>query len=137
MMIYLDTNVIVYSYISPDDQKQVLSSQLIETLISENNLLLSPLVMQELIFVLNKLQLPKPEISDVIELFKKYCRRNINRKLVMDAYELCLEVDNLKLINDAVHLKFAEKYASKLITFDKDFNKFNSLTSIVIEILNN
>jgi predicted nucleic acid-binding protein len=134
-MIYLDTNVIVYSYISPDDQKQVLSSQLIESLISDNNLLLSPLVVQELIFVLNKLHLPKPEISDIIELFKKYCGRNINKKLVLDAYELCLEVDNLKLINDAVHLKFAEAYASKLVTFDKDFNKFKYLTSIVIEIL--
>ena len=42
---------------------------------------------------------------------------------------------NVIVINDAVHLKFAEKYASKLITFDKDLNKFKSLTSIVIEIL--
>jgi predicted nucleic acid-binding protein len=134
-MIYLDTNVIVYSYVSPDDQKQVLSSQLIESLISDNSLFLSPLVVQELIFVLNKLHLPKPEISDIIELYKKYCRRNINKKLVLDAYELCLEVDNLKLINDAIHLKFAEAYTSKLITFDKDFNKFKYLTSIVIEIL--
>jgi predicted nucleic acid-binding protein len=135
-MIYLDTNVLVYSYISPDDQIQIVSGQLIETLISENNLLLSPLVMQELIFVLNKLQLPKPEISDIIELFKKYCRRNINKKLVLDAYELCLKVENLKHINDAVHLKFAEKYAAKFITFDNDFNKFKSFTSIEIEILN-
>ena len=134
-MIYLDTNIIVYSYISPDDQKQIVSSQLIETLISDNNLLLSPLVMQELIFVLNKLQLSKTEISDIIELFKKYCRRNIYKKLVLDAYELCLKVDNLKHINDAVHLKFAEKYASKFITFDKDFNKFRSFTSIEIEVL--
>lgn len=134
-MIYLDTNIIVYSYISPDDQNQVVSSQLIETLISDNNLLLSPLVMQELIFVLNKLQLSKTEISDIIELFKKYCRRNIYKKLVLDAYELCLKVDNLKHINDAVHLKFAEKYASKFITFDKDFNKFKSFTSIEIEVL--
>jgi predicted nucleic acid-binding protein len=134
-MIYLDTNVIVYSYICPDDQKQVLSSQLIESLISNNNLLLSPLVVQELIFVLNKLHLTKPEISDIIELFKKYCGRNINKKIVLDAYELCLEVDNLKIINDAVHLKFAETYASKLVTFDKDFNKFKNFTSTVIEIL--
>lgn len=134
-MIYLDTNIIVYSYISPDDQKQIVSSQLIETLISENNLLLSPLVIQELIFVLNKLQLSKTEISDIIELFKKYCRRNIYKRLVLDAYELCLKVDNLKYINDAVHLKFAEKYASKFITFDKDFNKFKSFTSIEIEVL--
>lgn len=134
-MIYLDTNVLVYSYISPDDQKQVVSSQLIETLIRENNLLLSPLVMQELIFVLNKLQLTNPEISDIIELFKKYCRRNINKKLVLDAYELCLKVENLKHINDAVHLKFAEKYAAKFITFDNDYNKFKPFTSIEIEIL--
>jgi predicted nucleic acid-binding protein len=130
MMIYLDTNVIVYSYISPDDRKQIVSSRLIETLISDNNLLLSPLVMQELIFVLNKLRLSKPEISDIIELFKKYSLGNIDKKLVLDAYDLCLKVDNLKYINDAVHLKFAEKYASKFITFDNDYNKFKPFTSI-------
>jgi len=39
------------------------------------------------------------------------------------------------IINDAVHLKFAEKYAAKLITFDNDFKKFQGHTDFEIEIL--
>jgi predicted nucleic acid-binding protein len=64
---------------------------------------------------------------------KKY--NHITNQLVLEAYDLCFETNRLRCINDAIHLKFAEKYGSKLITFDRDFKKFRPYANIEIEIL--
>jgi predicted nucleic acid-binding protein len=53
----------------------------------------------------------------------------------MTAFDLCFEIGNMKPINDAVHLKFAEKYASQIITFDRDFKRFRRFTEMEIKIL--
>jgi predicted nucleic acid-binding protein len=66
-MIYIDTNVIIYSYVNIGDQKQIKSSELTAKLIADNNILTSPLVIEELIFVFNKLKLSKDEISNIIK----------------------------------------------------------------------
>ena len=134
-MIYIDTNVIVYSYVNLGDQKQIISKELIEQLISDGDLLLSPLVIQELIFVLNKLRVNKNEVSEIVNFFTRYAPYDVSTELVMEAYELCFKTDQLRSINDAVHLKFTEKHGDKLITFDNDFNKFIPFTTIEIEIL--
>ncbi len=134
-MIYIDTNVIVYSYVNPEDSKHITSKHIIEELMSENNLILSPLILQELIFVLNKLKMDKGEIFEIYELFSKYSKYSLSIKLIKDACRLCFDIDSLRRINDAVHLKFAEKYADKLITFDNDFKKFQGHTDFEIEIL--
>jgi len=62
IMIYIDTNIIIYSYFNPGDSKHIISKQIIEELMSENNLILSPLTLQELIFVFNKLGMDKREL---------------------------------------------------------------------------
>jgi len=45
----------------------------------------------------------------------------------------CNEFSNFKNVNDAFHLKFD---CEKLITFDKDFERFRPYTKLEIEILN-
>ncbi len=40
-----------------------------------------------------------------------------------------------KNVNDVIHLKTAEKYCEKIITFDSDFKKLQPLTNIKIEII--
>ncbi|MGD2087123.1 MAG: PIN domain-containing protein [Candidatus Aminicenantes bacterium] len=134
-MIYIDTNVIVYSYVNPEDPKHITSKHIIEELISVNNLILSPLILQELIFVLNKSGMDKRAIFEIYKLFSNYSKYSLSSKLIKEACQLCFDVDSLRRINDAVHLKFAEKYADKLITFDKDFKKFRDHTDFEIEIL--
>jgi predicted nucleic acid-binding protein len=108
---------------------------LIEELIANDDLLLSPLVIQELIFVLNKLYFDKKEISRIAKFFIKFSPHALGNDLVLAAYDLCFKTDRLRCINDATHLKFAERYGSKLVTFDEDFKKFKPFTNIEIEIL--
>lgn len=134
-MIYIDTNVIVYSYVNIAEQKQLESKALIKNLISDQKLLLSPLVIQEAVFVLNKLKLDKDKISNIVRFFIDFSSHDIGNDLVLGAYEMCLNANRLKSINDAIHLKFAEKYGLKLITFDKGFNSFKPFTTVEIEVL--
>ena len=50
---------------------------------------------------------------------------------------LCKKMNFCKNINDVIHLKLAERYCRKLITYDTDFKKFKNKTNIKIEILKN
>lgn len=134
-MIYLDTNVIVYCYTSHGAHRQAASSKLISKLIRDDELLLSPLVIQELIFVLNKLALNRDDISKLVKYFSYYSQRVIGYDIVMEAFDLCFKTNRFKNINDAIHLKYAERYGVKFYTFDNGFNYFTPHSSINIEIL--
>jgi predicted nucleic acid-binding protein len=134
-VIYIDTNVIVYSCVNIGKPSQVYSKQLLEKIIREKDLILSPLVLQELAFVLYKLKVKKEKIANIIKFYVKYSKGNINNDLVMTAFDLCFEIGNMKPINDAIHLKIAEKYASRIITFDSDFKRLHRFTEMEIKIL--
>lgn len=54
--------------------------------------------------------------------------------MVYEAYDICCQTTFCKSINDVIHLKFAEKYYDKLITFDSDFERIKPYTTIEIEI---
>jgi predicted nucleic acid-binding protein len=97
--------------------------------------MVSPLVITELIFVLTKLDIDQTLVEKAITLYKPFVKYSLDASLVFEAYELCKELKIGKSINDAVHLKFAEMYCSKIVTFDGDFKKFKDSTNIDIEIL--
>jgi len=101
-VIFFDTNILVYSSINQDTEKQLPTDQKIFLALKKNELCIYPLVLTEYLFVLAKLR--------QIEIQQKN-------------------------INDVIHLKFAEKYCDKLITFDTDFEKLKSYTNLEIEIL--
>jgi predicted nucleic acid-binding protein len=134
-VIYIDTNVIAYSCVNIGTSRQVYSKRLLEKIIREKDLILSPLVLQELAFVLYKLKVKKEKIANIIKFYEKYSKGNIDNDLVMAAFDLCFEIGNMKPINDAIHLKIAEKYASQIITFDSDFKRLRRFTEMEIKIL--
>ena len=51
------------------------------------------------------------------------------------AFEIASKTNFGKNINDIIHLKFAEKYCSKLLTFDKDFKLLKQFSKIEIDII--
>jgi predicted nucleic acid-binding protein len=127
--------MIVYSCVNIGKPRQVYAKQLLEKIIREKDLILSPLVLQEVAFVLYKLRVKKEKIENIIKFYVKYSKGNINNDLVMTAFDLCFEIGNMKLINDVIHLKIAEKYASQINTFDSDFKKLRRYTEMEIKIL--
>ena len=56
-MHYLDTNIIVYSVVNQDPGKMEVSQSIIRDLFENDNLLISPLNLQELIYTLSKLKI--------------------------------------------------------------------------------
>ena len=134
-MIFFDTNVLIYSLVLQDESKQIISDRLIENSIKNNLLTFSPLVLSELLYVLAKLKIDDRLVVNAISLYKPFIKHSIEPTFVLDAFELCRQLGNGKNINDAIHLKYAEKYCSKIVTFDSDFKKFEDSTHLEIEIL--
>lgn len=134
-MIFFDTNLLVYSTVNLDKAKQIISDSLIEKAIKDNVFVVSPLVLSEFIFVLSKLKVDKSLVEQAMYSYKPFVKYPLEVAMVLDAYDLCRELELCMNINDAIHIKYAERHCSKIVTFDNDFKKFEDSTVTVIEIL--
>ena len=134
-MVYIDTNVLIYASIEQDVYKKEKSLDIIEKLVNANELILSPLVMQEYIFTLSKLKVDREIIEHDTAFYFNFVSENYTKEMLEDALKICLKEKNCKNINDILHMKLASKYATKLLTYDSDFKKLQKYTDINIEIL--
>ncbi len=134
-MVYVDTNILIYITANQGVEKQEIAAKLVRNLIENDEFFLSPLTMQEFIFTLAKLNINWRQVTDDVDFYMDYIQKTIDKDILIEAYNLCKKMNFCKNINDAIHLKVAEKYCRKLITFDKDFKKFKENAIIEIEIL--
>ena len=134
MMIFLDTNILVYATVNQDAAKQKIS----ENIVSENiggNLVISPLILSEYVYVMAKLGIDESYVRKSVDLFRKCVYSNIDVELVYSSFLLGQKIKMNKNINDLMHLKYAEKYAKVIYTFDDNFKKLAKHSSIDIKIL--
>lgn len=134
-MHYLDTNIIVYSVVNQDPRKMEVSQAIIRDLFEKDKLLISPLNLQELVYTLSKLKIDIKRLEKTYFLFQQFCKNGIDKALINSAFKTASRLNFGKNINDVIHLTFAEKYCTKLLTFDKDFNVLKKFSSIDIQIL--
>jgi predicted nucleic acid-binding protein len=134
-MLYLDTNILVYSLVNQNNDKMTVSQKLINQSIADSSLILSPMSLQELAYTLAKLNVPKTTIVDSFDVFKTYVNYEIDAALCESAFQLALSSNMLLNFNDAIHTRFAERHASRLVTYDRDFRRFADFVSIHIEVL--
>lgn len=135
-MQYYDTNVLIYfMYQFQDDTKHKTSKDLISKAIASNEFLISPLVIQEFIYSSSRIDKSKELINKGFTYFESFVNFGIDRILTIESYELAEELNYFQNINDCIHIKFAERHCRKLITYDKDFEKFREHTNLEIEIL--
>lgn len=134
MMQLFDTNVLIYMSINQGEKKQSMSQSLIRDAIAKKVFFITPLILSEYIYTLSKLKILS-EQRNKVELFSRYVSGNIDKKIIIEAYELCQEINFCRNINDVIHLKVAEQYCTKLITFDSDFKKLQKYTDIEIEVI--
>ncbi len=59
MIKYFDTNIFIYSFLNQGIEKQEISSKLIDNSIFNNELIISTLVLQELVYALAKNNIDK------------------------------------------------------------------------------
>ena len=134
-MHYLDTNIIVYSVVNQDPGKMEVSQSIIRDLFENDNLLISPLNLQELIYTLSKLKIDIKHIEQTYLFFQQFCKNEIDKTLIDSAFKIVSRLNFGKNINDVIHLTFAEKYCTKLLTFDKNFKILKQFSSLEIQIL--
>jgi predicted nucleic acid-binding protein len=134
-MVYLDTNVLIYASVHQGEIRRQQAIDLIESLVNKNQLVLSVLSLQELAYTLAKLKVPLSIINQDIDFYRQFVRKSIDIALFDAAYYLAVKSQKLTSLNDAVHLAYAQHYATKLITFDKDFAAFKPYTDLSIDII--
>jgi len=133
-MIYFDTNVLIYSTIDQDQEKALISKELIEKSIKSDDFVISPLVLNEFIFVLSKQKIID-KYKENVEFYSQFCKFGFNKSDVLNAYDKCQKLDKCRNINDFIHLEIANKHCKKLVTFDSDFKSLQKFYDIEIEIL--
>ena len=134
-MVYLDTNVLIYASFNQDQRKQDASQRIIAKLRDDCALMVSPLVLQEFVFTCAKLNMERRIVANHYTFYRSFSSCSIDQEAVDDAFALSQTLNCGKNINDAVHLKLAERHCSTLMTFDKDFMRFIPHSSVRIEIL--
>ncbi|MDX1949424.1 MAG: PIN domain-containing protein [Rickettsiales bacterium] len=131
-MIYLDTNVIVNSAINNIYKQK--SLKLFLEVIEQGKFFSSYLLIQESLFVFNKLDIPKEARDFYIDVLLNHLKGYNFSKEFRRALDLYNKV-KLKSTNDLFHFAIAESFCEELITFDKDFEKLKPFTSLKITIL--
>lgn len=135
-MVYLDTNVFIYAAIDQVPDKKTKSIELIRKLIESSEFGVSTLVLQEMVFSLAKLGMNKQFIERDFHYYSRFHKWDVSKEIMIDSVTLGLKLNGLKSINDLIHLKLAEKFCSRLITFDKEFSFFKAHTELEIVVLN-
>ncbi len=135
MMVYFDTNILLYAFIKDtDDKKQRdISVKLVEEAIDNNTLIISEVILCEFAFVSSKLNESKDDIDDNLEFLLTFLQPSnfsINQRMIEILKETSLYVSS----SDVSHLAFAEYHNAKLVTFDKGFKKLKNISNIEIDI---
>ena len=135
MMVYFDTNVLLYAFIKNiDDEKQKdISTKLVEEAIKNDTLIVSEIILCEFAFVSNKLNEDKNDINNNLEFLSTFLQPSnfsINQRIL----EILKETSLYNSSFDVYHLAFAEYHNTKLFTFDKGFKKLQNISKIEIDI---
>ena len=135
MMVFFDTNVLIYAFCKNLDNKeqQNISLKLFDEAIENQNIIVSELILCEFAFVSNKLKEDKNDIDDNLKFlstFLKQSNSNINQRMTEILKETSLYISSF----DVYHLAFSEYYNAKLFTFDKGFKKLQHISKIELII---
>jgi predicted nucleic acid-binding protein len=135
MMLFFDTNVLIYALCKniDDKEQQTLSIKLFEKAIINKELILSELILCEFAFIAKKLQEDEKNIVQYLKFLSRYVIKSS-----FDMSGRILEIlEKTKLYSssfDISHLVFCEYHDCKLITFDKGYKKLQNISKIEIDI---
>ena len=135
-MVYLDTNILIYASVEQDPQKKERSIDLLDTLISQKQLVLSTLTLQEFAFTMAKLGMDHEVIGRDCDFYFGYVSVESDYSIMQEAIRLCCEQNFCKNINDVMHLLLAQKAKCKrLMSYDRDFRKLSAVCDVENEVL--
>jgi predicted nucleic acid-binding protein len=134
-MDYIDSDFLIHSLVNQNSALHIKANDIIEKMVANNSFTISWLNIQEIGFVLAKLDQPVSLISSKLtSLIKKtpvqYGENEFNRAIKV------AEIIGFKNFNDCLHTAIAEKYCSDIYTCNhRDFKRIEPYTSLNIHYL--
>ena len=134
-MIYIDTDLIINTYVKQNAIKHKDSIELLEKINNDSIGKISVLSIQETLFVLAKLKVNKAKITSIFNQLMSLNPLVYDINILERASSLA-NVIGFQHINDCIHTAIAETCCSEIITYNKkDFSKIAKLTSLKVTIL--
>jgi predicted nucleic acid-binding protein len=134
-MDYIDTDVLIHSLVNQNLNLHLKVNDLIEKVVADDRFLISWLSIQEIGFVLAKLDQPISFISSKIDSLMSSLPVGYSLSEFTRAIKLA-EIVGFKDFNDCLHTAIAEQHCSDLYTCNyKDFRRIQPHTSLNIHFL--
>ncbi|WP_028295884.1 type II toxin-antitoxin system VapC family toxin [Olivibacter sitiensis] len=134
-MNYIDTDVLIHSLVNQNPGLHLKVNDLIEKMIVDDTFLISWLNIQEVGFVLAKLDQPADFISAKLMTLMSSLPVAYGSIEFTRALELAKTI-GFKDFNDCIHTAIAEQHCSGLYTYNyKDFKRIQPYTSLNIHFL--
>ena len=134
-MIYIDTDVLVNAYVVQDIAKNRQANQLIKQANDNDVAIISTLSVQELLFVLAKLDIQDEIIHSVYNEVMQLEPLAYDIETLRRAFDMANRI-GFRNINDCIHTAIAEQHCTELITYNKtDFSKIKEITTVNLMIL--
>ncbi len=134
-MIYFDSDVLVHYFYPQDPAKQAIAQQQVLRATSQNQMAVSVISLQEVSFVLNKLNVPLADINQALAFLKQVV---VFPAALIDFQraEALAQTIGFQNINDCLHAAIAEQNCVELVTFNQsDFHKIQPMAALTITIL--
>ncbi len=134
-MIYIDTDVLVHAYVDQDIGKYQQANAVISRADSDGAAVVSTLSVQELVFVLAKLNIAEEDLDRVYNAVMQFEPLAYDGLVLQRAFEIA-KIVGFRNISDCIHTAIAELHCTELITYNKnDFHKISEVTTIRVTIL--
>ena len=134
-MNYFDTDVLIHSLVNQNANLHLKVNDLIEDTAKANKFLISWLSIQEIGFVLAKLEQSIPFISSKLDTLMSSAPVEYGLIEFKRAVEIAKTI-GFKDFNDCLHTAIAEKHCTDLYTCNyRDFKRIQPLTSLHIHFL--
>ncbi|MFN0037209.1 MAG: type II toxin-antitoxin system VapC family toxin [Saprospiraceae bacterium] len=134
-MTYFDSDVLVHLLFLQDPAKQAIARQHVQSAASQGQACISVLSLQEVSFVLAKLQVAKADIGKSLAQLRQLIVFQ-NTLTDFQRAEVLAQSIGFQNINDCVHTAIAEQNCIELATFNhSDFSRIQPLTTLKITLL--
>ena len=134
-MIYIDTDVLIHAYVVQDVHKHRQANEVIEQANANDIAVISTLTIQEMLFVLARLDVDNEEIEIAYNEVMQLEPIAYDIEILRRAFGIARHV-GFRNINDCIHTAIAEVHCTELITYNRrDFIKIKEFAQVSVTIL--
>lgn len=134
-MDYIDTDVLIHALVNQNRELHLKVTGMISEMIDRNRFFISWLTIQEVGFVLSKLDQPIPFITSKLNALISSVPASYGNPEFSRAMALA-EIIGYKDFNDCLHTAIAEQHCSDIYTCNyKDFKRIQAHTNLNIHFL--